>query len=201
MVDLDRRSGLRGYAAWFLGWGALFIAALMSFSGWADEGGWEAAKQPGAVILMRHALAPGMGDPTNFEIGDCTTQRNLSDEGRAQARLIGEAFRSNGVAIDQVLTSQWCRCRETAKWLDLGKVQDFPALNSFFQDRSTADAQIAETLAYLQALPKDRQTLLVTHQVNISALTGIYPKSGEAIVVRVSANGNVDLLGRIAIEP
>ncbi|MGI9437343.1 MAG: histidine phosphatase family protein [Geminicoccaceae bacterium] len=150
---------------------------------------------------MRHGLAPGTGDPANFDLGDCSTQRNLNDRGRAQARATGEAFKSRGIEMDLVLTSQWCRCRETAEMLAIGPVQDFPALNSFFEDRSTADAQTAETLAYLKSRPDDQRTFLVMHQVNISALTGEPTRSGEMVVVDVTSEGEVELLGRILIDP
>ena len=165
------------------------------------EDGFAALQRPGVALLMRHALAPGTGDPASFSLDDCATQRNLSDEGRAQAGRIGETFERRGVAFDRILTSQWCRCRETAEILDLGEVEDFPPLNSFFQDRSTADAQTEEVLAFLAALPDDQRVLLVTHQVNVTALTGVFPKSGEAIVVDLSPDGGVEVLGSILIEP
>ncbi|MEM8948055.1 MAG: histidine phosphatase family protein [Pseudomonadota bacterium] len=191
----------RRYAAWFSGSFALLTALLLSMPVLADEEGWEAAKRPGTVILMRHALAPGTGDPADFDLADCGTQRNLSDEGREQARKIGVAFKQQGVEITRVLTSQWCRCRETAELLDLGPVEDFPPLNSFFRDRSTAESQIRETLDLLDDLPEDERLVLVTHQVNITGLTDVFPKSGEAIVIDVAADGDVDLLGRILIDP
>lgn len=177
------------------------MALVLTVPAAADEAGWEAAKRPGAVLLMRHALAPGTGDPATFDLDDCTTQRNLDDQGRAQAAAIGEAFRERGILIDQVLTSQWCRCRETAELLDLGPVQDFPALNSFFRDRSTATAQTEETRNHLAASPDDQRPLLVTHQVNITALVNVFPQSGEVIVIDVSDEGEVEVLGSILIEP
>ncbi len=80
----------------------------------------QAFEAPGTVAIMRHAIAPGTGDPSGFDIGDCSTQRNLDDRGRKQARKVGQAFRAAGIAVDRVLTSQWCRCRETARLLELG---------------------------------------------------------------------------------
>lgn len=180
---------------------AVTVAVMFAPAVSADESGWEAAKRPDAVILMRHALAPGIGDPANFDLADCATQRNLNDEGREQARVIGEAFKSKGIDVNLVLTSQWCRCRETAVLLDLGPVQDFSALNSFFEDRSTATAQSADTLAYLKVRPEDQRTLLVTHQVNISALASMPTRSGEMVVVDVTSEGDVEILGRILIDP
>jgi phosphohistidine phosphatase SixA len=194
-LRLDRR-----YAAWFLGVVGL-LSAFVSLPIRADEAGWEAAKRPGVVFLMRHALAPGTGDPANFRLDDCSTQRNLNDAGRDQARRIGEAFKTRGIKVDLVLTSQWCRCRETAELLDLGAVDDFPPLNSFFQDRSTATSQTSETLVYLKGLADGQRPFLVTHQVNITALTRGPVRSGEVIIVDVSNGGDVDVLGRILIDP
>lgn len=102
------------------------------------------------VVLLRHALAPGTGDPPSFQLADCTTQRNLSDAGRQQARDIGQAFRQQGVEVDRVLSSQWCRCLETAELMEVGPVEPFAPLNSFFQDRRTADRQTAEVETYLR---------------------------------------------------
>ncbi len=194
-LRLDRR-----YAARF--WRVVgLLVAFVSSAALADDAGWEAAKQPGVVFLMRHALAPGTGDPANFALGDCSTQRNLNDAGRDQARRTGDAFKSRGIAVDLVLTSQWCRCHETAELLDLGPVESFPPLNSFFQDRSTAAAQTSETLDYLTNQPAGRRSFLVTHQVNVTALTSGSVRSGEVIVVDVSDDGGVDVLGRILIDP
>jgi phosphohistidine phosphatase SixA len=143
-----------------------------------------AAAAPGAVLLMRHATAPGTGDPPGLTIGDCSTQRNLSDEGRAEARAVGQRLRAAGIGFDRILHSEWCRTTETAQLLDLGPVTPFPAANSFFSDRSTADGQTAEVLAYLSGLPEEARVLIVTHQVNITALTGITPRSSEIVITR-----------------
>ena len=89
-------------------------------------------KDGGYILMIRHALAPGTGDPVNFKIGDCSTQRNLDDRGRAQARSIGERLRSSGIAKARVYSSQWCRCLETAELINLGSATPLPALNSFF---------------------------------------------------------------------
>ena len=158
-----------------------------------------AAAAPGAVLLMRHATAPGTGDPANLRLGDCSTQRNLSDAGRAEARAVGERFRTAGIAFDRILTSEWCRTTETAELMDLGPVTPFPPANSFFSDRSTADRQTAEVLAYLASLPEEERVLIVTHQVNISALTGIAPRSGEIVITRRSADA-LQVLDRLPPE-
>ncbi len=134
---------------------------------------WDALSEPGAVAIMRHALAPGGGDPANFDIADCTTQRNLDDRGRDQARAIGAALRDRGFTFDRVLTSQWCRCRDTATLLDVGPVTEAPALNSFFQDRSTSDAQTADAQGIISAT--EGTLMMVTHQVNITGSNGCFP--------------------------
>ena len=166
---------------------------------WASAEGWEAMRQPGAIAVMRHAYAPGTGDPDNFRLGDCTTQRNLNDQGRDQARRIGAAFRANGVEIDRVLTSQWCRSAETAELLGLGTPEPLPSLNSFFDARHRRAEQTEETLAFLRAQPADQRLILVTHQVNITALTGRGTASGEFVVIDLTEDGEVEVLGEILI--
>jgi phosphohistidine phosphatase SixA len=159
---------------------------------------WNALDQPGALAIMRHALAPGTGDPAQFELGDCANQRNLDENGRAQARRIGEAFRERGISFDRVLTSQWCRTTETAELLALGPIVGTPELNSFFRDSSSRDSQTRQ-LRDLIAETDDR-LMMVTHQVNISALTGQFTKSGEVLVIRPTETG-VEVLGSILISP
>ena len=150
------------------------------------------------MVMMRHALAPGTGDPPNFRLEDCSTQRNLSAQGRAQARRIGEAFRRRGVKVAKVLSSQWCRCLETARLMNLGAVEPFAPLNSFFRDRSTQTKQTTEVREFIAA---NRNTvgaiILVTHQVNITALTDIVPQSGESVVLRANQQNQVEVIGRI----
>lgn len=159
--------------------------------------GWERLAAPRTFAIMRHAIAPGTGDPEEFRIGDCATQRNLDGTGRAQARRIGDAVRAAGVEVDRILSSQWCRCLETAELLGLGATEELASLNSFFADRSTEAEQTEGLRAFLGALPDDERVILVTHQVNITALTGVYPASGEVILFRVSADGEVTVLERI----
>lgn len=155
-------------------------------------------RQRGAIAIMRHALAPGIGDPPGFELGDCTTQRNLDARGRAQARAAGEAFRAKGIEVDRVLTSQWCRCRETAELLRLATVEMLPALNSFFADRSTRARQTRDTLDFLARRPDGESVALVAHAVNVAALTGRSASSGEIVVITVARDGTVEVLGEIA---
>ncbi|MBP3126574.1 histidine phosphatase family protein [Thalassospira sp. ER-Se-21-Dark] len=155
----------------------------------ASDEAWQIWQSDGVHALMRHAIAPGTGDPANFTLGDCTTQRNLDDTGRQQARQTGDRIRAMGIELTSILTSQWCRCVDTARLLDLGPVTEEPALNSFFRNRSTESEQTAEIKAKLASLPGDEKLLLVTHQVNITALTDIFPRSGEIILFRMSDDG------------
>jgi len=155
----------------------------------------------GTFAMMRHALAPGTSDPAGFALGACDTQRNLDDLGRDQAWRIGEALRAAGVHFDHVWTSQWCRCVETATLLNVGEVKELPALNSFFGDPARAGRQIGELLSVLDALPEDERALFVTHQVNITALTGVLPASGEIVILRLSDADDFEVLDRIAIPP
>lgn len=148
-------------------------------------------------VLMRHAIAPGSGDPANFEIDDCSTQRNLSDQGRSQAQRTGDAFRENGVTVDQVLSSQWCRCLETAELLNLGTVELYAPLNSFFRERSTEPQQTAQVRQYMAAQDDPGVTVMVTHFVNIAALTGSGVSSGEMVVVRINDQDELEVLGQI----
>ncbi|OJF97384.1 hypothetical protein AX760_15345 [Pararhizobium antarcticum] len=162
----------------------------------ADDG-WAFLLAPGTHALMRHAQAPGTGDPANFRLGDCATQRNLDDDGRAQARAAGAALRAKGVRFTHVLSGEWCRTKETARLLDLGPVEDEPQLNSFFTDRSTRARQSAAIIALLKSYPAQEKAILVTHQVNITALTGIVPRSGEITVVSIDPQGALEVVGRI----
>lgn len=145
----------------------------------ANEDLWSTLRAGGNWVLMRHAIAPGGGDPPGFRLGDCSTQRNLSDEGRTQARSIGSAFRSRRVPVDRLLTSQWCRCRETAELLMLASVEEYPVLNSFFSDRSTAGEQTEALRRFIGETELSGNIVLVTHQVNITALTNVFPAIEE----------------------
>jgi phosphohistidine phosphatase SixA len=163
----------------------------------ADEALWTALREGRAVAIMRHALAPGTGDPAEFRLDDCSTQRNLSDQGRDQARAIGAQFRANHIGTAAIRTSQWCRCLETARLLDLGPVEELPALNSFFRNRAREPEQTAATKSFLSDWDGARPLVLVTHQVNITALTGVFPTSGEIVVVGLPLSDEAEVLGTI----
>jgi broad specificity phosphatase PhoE len=143
--------------------------------------------------MMRHADAPGFSDPDGFRLDDCATQRNLGDLGRAQARALGRWLRAEGLAPMEVWTSPWCRCTDTARLLDLGELQAKAFLGSFFRERERADEhtwQLREALATRVAARPPRPLIAVTHQVNISAYTGIALGPGELLKVRVRADGS-----------
>ncbi len=158
---------------------------------------WQALELPGHVALLRHAIAPGTGDPPAFTLGDCGTQRNLSDEGRDQAMRIGARFAAHGIRKARVLSSQWCRCLETAALLGLGATEELSLLNSFFESPERRDVQTEGLKDWLIAEDLAGPTVLVTHQVNITALTGVYPTSGELVVIRRSKSGDLAVVGTI----
>ncbi|KZB72875.1 MULTISPECIES: histidine phosphatase family protein [Thalassospira] len=175
---------------------ALLILSTLPVS--AAEDAWQIWKSDGVHALMRHAIAPGTGDPANFTLGDCSTQRNLNETGREQARNTGNVIRSKGILISSVMTSQWCRCVDTARLLDVGPVAEEPALNSFFRDRSTEPTQTRKIKQLLAGLADGEKRLLVTHQVNITALTGIFPRSGEIILIRLAdETADIEVLARL----
>jgi phosphohistidine phosphatase SixA len=185
---LDRRSLL-----------ALPLLATLAPRARADDVAWAALARGGHVALMRHALTvPGTGDPPGFRLEDCATQRNLSDEGRRQAARLGAAFRARNVRVSRVLSSQWCRCLDTAAAMGLGPVETAPAaLNSFFAGQGDREAATAALRALLASLPPDGPAaVLVTHQVNVTALTGVFPAMGETLVVRLDGE-RFPVAGRI----
>jgi phosphohistidine phosphatase SixA len=167
----------------------LMSAAIVSLPtlGFAELADWAALQKRGAIVLFRHALAPGGGDPPGFTAGDCSTQRNLSDEGRIQAKRIGQTLRDKGVKVQAVWHSEWCRTRDTAQLafpeLREPAIKAEPAFNSFFSDRSTEPAQTAAAKAMLLNWRGPGALVVVTHQVNITQLTEIFPQSGEGIVL------------------
>ncbi len=165
----------------------------------AGKAGWDALRNGTAFVIMRHALAPGTGDPENFDVSKCDTQRNLSDQGRRQARETGKLFQTNGIAEAEVFTSAWCRCRDTAGLLALGTVETLEPLNSFFRRQDRRQAQTLALKDWLQARTGGKPLVLVTHQVNITALTGIFPKSGELIFVGTGADNSLQVIDRAVI--
>lgn len=160
---------------------------------------WTALRSGGHIAIMRHAEAPGTGDPAGFQLDDCSTQRNLSAAGREQARRIGQQFRDQGVQIARVLSSRWCRCLETARLLELGPVEPYPMLDSFFQQPERGPQQTADLRRFLSEVRNGPSLVLVTHQVNITALTGVFPQPGETVVIRPGGHGRFTVLGQLVV--
>lgn len=153
----------------------------------------------GYAVLLRHALAPGTGDPAGFRLGDCSTQRNLSLDGRRQAIAIGAQWRRERVPVDRVLTSRWCRARDTARLLAVGTVTAYPGLDSTF---TVPDSVAARRTAKVRALlarhaGQPGVLVLVGHQVNITDITGVAPSSGEGVVVQARADGSLRVVGTL----
>lgn len=156
-------------------------------------------KSGGHVLMLRHAYAPGTGDPENFRIGDCSTQRNLDAQGRSQAIRIGKRLQEKGIRSAKVFSSQWCRCIETAEALGLGPVAELPSLNSFFERPQDREPNLNALKAFLSTQSTHGELIiLVTHFVTISALTGEGVGSGEGIVLRLAPKGDHKVIGRLA---
>ncbi|MCB1957595.1 MAG: histidine phosphatase family protein [Rhodocyclaceae bacterium] len=154
---------------------------------------------PGRVLVLRHASAPGFGDPPEFRIDDCGTQRNLDEGGRAQAGTLGARLRAAGIHRARVFSSQWCRCLETARLLDIGPVEALPALNSFYQRSDQRQDRLQALRAFLADQPVDGPPLvLVTHQVTISALTDRATPSGGGSLFALNGTDEPRWLGVIA---
>ncbi|HET7401124.1 MAG TPA: histidine phosphatase family protein [Usitatibacter sp.] len=176
-MALTRRAWLRA---------ALGVAVAPS-AAFALEDIWSRLRQGGLVILMRHgSTEPGYGDPPNFRLDDCATQRNLSEAGRAEARRVGERLRAERVPIARTYTSPWCRCRETAR-IAFGDAEDWEALGSFLEapDReSEAAARVLKRIAGYARTKPAGNVAMVTHAVNIAAISQRNVKPAEIVVMR-----------------
>jgi phosphohistidine phosphatase SixA len=182
---------------------ALALWAASGLPAWAQGDAWALIEQPGHVVFMRHSDAPGhggYGDPPGYRLDDCATQRNLSEEGRAHARRTGEAFRKRGLAFDRVLSSPWCRCKETAL-LALGKEAEiFPPLSNLVGRSEHRDGQVKALGAYLAGLQPETRVLFVTHGIVINALVGVSPASGEMVIVKAGPGGEPKVAGRLKVD-
>ena len=174
-----------------------FLFALAALPAPASEAAWQARREGGTVALLRHARAPGTGDPPGFRLEDCSTQRNLSAEGREQARAIGDGFRARRIPVVRALSSRWCRSLDTARLAFGDRTEPFPPLDSFFSERDQRDAQTAAVRRLVEGWRSEGVLALVTHQVNITALTGIFPAEGEVLVLRPKAGAGFEIVGRI----
>ena len=157
----------------------------------------EKLDEGGKIIFIRHAYAPGSGDPDNFNLNDCSTQRNLSEEGREQAKLIGKFFKENHIKVDKVLSSEWCRCKETAK-IAFRNFSTNSFLNSFYNPlfAKNRDKQVKELNNYIETLKTNGNLILVTHYVLISEVLNYNPSSGEIVV----SDKNFNVIGNVQIK-
>lgn len=177
----------------FLAGALLGLAAAAAV---AEADPWALLQQGGNVLLIRHAATEfGVGDPPGFRIDDCTTQRNLTDGGRADARRLGEILRARGVKVSEVRSSQWCRCLETAR-LAFGGAQPWSALNSIFADASREAEQNRAVQALAASVKPPANVALVGHSHNIRSLVGITPSQLEVVIVR-HEGGALKVVGRV----
>jgi phosphohistidine phosphatase SixA len=186
---------LRGYA-WvcFAGLMTLAMAGVDSDSNEMIE----RMKAGGHILMIRHALAPGTGDPANFQIGDCSTQRNLDDRGREQAKAIGDWLRTNGITSAKVYSSQWCRCLETAGLLEMGTVAQLPALNSFYELTQDREPNLKALRKFIAEQPSEGVLIiLVTHLVTISAIANEGVSSGEGLLLKLNEDSPYEIVGRL----
>ena len=157
----------------------------------------ESLKEGGKLIFIRHALAPGNGDPKNFELQNCSTQRNLNEIGIQQSKKIGLIFKKNEIKIDNIYSSEWCRCKDTAKYA-FDDFETFDALNSFYDTRFAAneDKQIKDFYEFIDSIDSKNNIVFVTHYVVIGAILNIGTSSGEIVVTDKNLNiiGSIDTL-------
>jgi phosphohistidine phosphatase SixA len=173
------------------------LALLAPSPAWTEGPVWDALRSGGKIVILRHASTePGLGDPPGFRLDDCATQRNLSEAGRVEARRIGAAFVRRAVPVSRVLSSRWCRCVETAR-LAFGRVEPWAPLDSFFDDRSREPQQTRAVRSLIAEPLTGGNLILVTHQVNITALTGIVPGTGEMAVLSPEPGGRFTIVGRL----
>ena len=176
----------------------LIFFFLFSFQINASEQAWNLAQEGNKIILIRHSLAPGGGDPPGFKINNCKTQRNLNRKGINQSKKIGKLFKINKVPVDQVLSSQWCRCKDTAKYA-FGNFKEFTALNSTFQSpyNKNEPKQLKELYNFVKKWDgKGKNLVLVTHYSIITAVTNAVPSSGEIVIT----DKNFEVLGTIQTD-
>ena len=176
---------------------SLFLSLFTSHLNASDQP-WNLAQEGNKIILIRHSLAPGGGDPPGFKINDCKTQRNLNLTGIKQSKKIGKLFKQNKVPVDQVLSSQWCRCKDTAKYA-FGNYKEFTALNSTFQSpyNRNEGKQLKELYNFVKKWDgKGKNLILITHYSIITAVTTAVPSSGEIVI----ADKNFKVLGTIQTD-
>lgn len=177
------------------------LTCLFSQSAYANELAiWDklqGTNPKGYVLLLRHTLAPGVGDPENFKLNDCSTQRNLSQVGREDAKSVGDWLKRRDIKIARVESSRWCRAKETAQLLDIGRVRLNPNLDSLFdsQDPAKAIQTVRVKKQIVDWRNKSGLLVLVGHFVNINAVTGVGVGSGEGVLVRADSKGKITVVG------
>ena len=163
----------------------IFISLTSSIKADLNENLINQLEEGGKLIFIRHAYAPGSGDPNNFNLNDCSTQRNLSEEGKRQAKSIGKFFIKNEIEIDKVLSSEWCRCKETAK-IAFKDYTTKSFLNSFYSSKfaKNKDKQVKALREYIKNYKNtnNENLVLVTHYVLISEILNYGSSSGEIVV-------------------
>lgn len=181
----------------------LLVLPLWAGGACADEAqAWAALRGTAPVVaLMRHADAPGVGDPPGWRLDDCGTQRNLGDAGRAEARAAGERLRREGVRFAKVISSPWCRCRETAALVDMGRVEIEPRFSNAYVLAERRDALAQGGREVIAAWRGPGPLLVVTHGENIRALTGRSPATAEVVVVAADARSVLREIGAIVPAP
>ena len=175
----------------------IFFLFLLEKTSFADENIVEILKKENNIIFIRHAIAPGNGDPSNFDISDCSTQRNLSKNGELQALKIGNFFKKNDIKITEVLSSEWCRCKNTAK-IAFGNYETKNFLNSFYDDKfsENKDKQILEFQKFIRNWNKTGNLVFVTHYVVISEILNKATSSGEIVVT----DNNLKILSSLEVN-
>ena len=173
--------------------------AVLSVPVAANEDLWTLLEAGGQVVLIRHGLTtPGVGDPPGMRLDDCSTQRNLIDTGRQEARRVGKAFRARGIPVGRVLSSPWCRCVETAQLAFGTRPETWLALSNLFGRQEAAAEQVRDLRARVSERPADGNLVLVTHGSTIAALTGINPGTAEMVVVTPRGGGRFAVAGRLS---
>jgi len=175
------------------------VLCAVSVSVARAESVWDALRAPGSVVVLRHSYAPGGFDPPEAKLEDCSTQRNLDESGRAQARRIGEAFRTNAIAVGMVLSSPRCRCLDTAR-LAFGQAQPLGVLQGALNDAELRRQRLAETRKVIDAHRAGAPLVLVTHGSVVTDLTGLNIRMGEFVVVRRAPDGTHAVAGQLYVE-
>ena len=177
----------------------IFFVGILNINNnaFSDDKILKSLKEGKKLVFIRHAIAPGNGDPNNFDINDCSTQRNLDENGIEESKKIGLFFKNNKIKIDKVLSSQWCRCKDTAKYA-FKNFETFDALNSFYDEKFAENEtkQIKDLKNYIKNWNSEKNLVLITHFVVISSMLNTGSSSGEIIISDKNFNiiGSIDMM-------